>query len=201
MKKQYKQLYRSVKKPQIITVPKLPIISIKGQGNPNNNPLFEQHISSLYQLSYGFRMSYRNQPIDNYYSYTVGPLEGYWTTTDNQMYDNDKDKLAYELFIVQPDFVTPDVFATYQRQLSPKNQYIKDVEFKYVEEGLVGQIMHVGPFETEQQSIQILEEHLAANGYKIVDDSHHEIYLSDFRRVTPDKYKTLIRYKIEEIPT
>lgn len=199
MKKQYKELYRSIKKPQILTVPKMPIISIKGQGNPNDNPLFEQHISSLYQLSYGFRMSYRNQPIDNYYTYAVGPLEGYWTTIDQQMYNDDKDNLAYELFIIQPDFITEEVFQTYQTKLSPKNEYIKDVEFKVVEEGLVGQILHVGPFETENQSIAILEQHLAANGYRIINDSHHEIYLSDFRRVTPDKYKTLIRYKIEKI--
>lgn len=198
MKKQYKDYYRVIKKPQILELPKVPVISIKGQGNPNHNPLFEAHISSLYQLSYGFRMSYKNQPIEGYYTYTVGPLEGFWSTVDNQMYDQNKDKLTYELFIVQPDFITEQVFKTYQTKLASKNQYIQDVEFKYLEEGLVGQILHIGPFETEANSIQILEQHLAENGYKISPDSHHEIYMSDFRRVTPDKYKTLIRYKIEK---
>lgn len=199
MKKQYKQLYRAIKKPQIIEIPKIPIISIKGQGNPNNNPLFEEHIGSLYTLSYAFRMSYRNEPIAGYYTYSVGPLEGFWSTSDNQMYDNDKDKLTYEIFIIQPDFITEEVFKEYQQKLSSKSEYIKDIEFKYLEEGLVGQILHVGPFDTEFQSIEILEKHLEETGYKIVDDSHHEIYLSDFRRVTEDKYKTLIRYRIEKV--
>lgn len=198
MKKQYKQLYRAIKKPQILTVPRMPVICIKGQGNPNENPLFEQHISCLYQLSYAFRMSYRNQPIEGYYEYSVGPLEGFWTTIDREIYNQDKDNLAYELFIVQPDFVTEQVFETYKQKLLAKNENIKDVEFKYVEEGLVGQILHIGPFDTEEDSIQVLEQYLLENNYNIIGDSHHEIYLSDFRRVTPDKYKTLIRYKLSK---
>lgn len=198
MKKQYKDYYRVIKKPQILEIPKVPIISIKGQGDPNNNPLFEAHISALYQLSYGFRMSYKNEPIEGYYTYSVGPLEGFWSTTDNQIYDQNKDKLTYQLFIVQPDFVTPEVFSNYQTKLADKNQYIEEIEFEYYKEGLVGQILHVGPFETEQQSIDLLEQHLSDNGYKISDDSHHEIYMSDFRRVSADKYKTLIRYRIEK---
>ncbi len=197
MKKQYKELYRKVKKPQIITVPKTPVISIKGAGNPNDNPLFEQHIGCLYQLSYGFRMSYKKQPIDGYYTYTVGPLEGFWSTSDNQMYDQDKDKLTYELFIIQPDFVTAEVFQQYQTELIKKNPKIAEVEFKYIEEGLCGQILHIGSFDNEPQSVAQLEQYLDNEGYKIVDDSHHEIYLSDFRRVTEDKYATLIRYQIE----
>lgn len=197
MKKQHKQLYRLLKQPQIIKVPKLPIISIKGHGNPNDNPLFEKHISALYQLSYGFRMSYKNEPIDGYYTYSVGPLEGFWSTLDNKMYDQDKNKLTYEIFIVQPDFVTADVFKKYQNKLSEKNEYINQVEFKYIEEGLCAQILHLGPFDDEPLTIERLEHYLNEQGYAITNDSHHEIYMSDFRRVTEDKYKTLIRYKIE----
>lgn len=199
MKKQYKDLYRTIQKPQILEIPKTPIISIKGQGDPNDNPLFEAHIGALYQLSYGFRMSYRKEPIAGYYSYSVAPLEGYWSTSDNQVYNQDKSKLTYELFIVQPDFVTAEVFEQYRDQLQAKNPYISEVEFKYVCEGLVGQILHRGSFETEDQSIEVLSEHLAKNGYGIKPDTHHEIYMSDFRRVTADKYKTLIRYQIEKL--
>ncbi len=198
MKKQYKDYYRTIKKPQILKIPKTPIISIKGEGNPNTSPLFAEHIQALYQLSYGFRMSYRNEPIDGYYTYTVGPLEGFWSTNDGQMYDQNKDKLTYELFIIQPDFVTESVFDEYKNKLVEKNDFIKQVEFNYIEEGMVGQILHVGPFDTENESVQILEQYLKEQGYEITPDSHHEIYISDFRRVSSDKLKTLIRYKIQK---
>lgn len=198
MKKQYKELYRSVKKPQIIDCPKLPIISLEGEGDPNNNPQFEAHIGALYQLSYGFRMSYKNEPIDGYYTYSVGPLEGFWTTRDGNMYNQNKDNLKYKIFIVQPDFVTEEVFKEYQTKLTSKNELISSIKFEYLTEGKCGQILHLGPFDTEPESVTKLEQFLDTEGFKIVDDSHHEIYLSDFRRVTEDKYKTLIRYQIEE---
>lgn len=199
MKTQYKQFYRQLKKPQIIVLPKIPVISIKGQGDPNDNPLFEKHISALYQLSYGFRMSYKKEPIDGYYSYSVGPLEGFWSTSTGLEYTQDKSTLTYELFIVQPDFVTEQIFLEYQKKLQIKNDYIKQVQFKYIEEGLSAQILHIGSFDTEPESVQLLESFLLQEGYKITDDSHHEIYLSDFRRVTEDRYKTLIRYQIEKV--
>lgn len=198
MKKQYKELYRSIKKPQILKTPKLPIISIKGVGNPNNNPDFEARIGALYKLSYGFRMSYKNNPIKGYYTYTVGPLEGFWSTIDNNMYDQNKDKLTYEIFIAQPDFVTERVFNEYQTKLGFANDLINEVQFRYSEEGLVGQILHVGPFDNELQTKKILEKYLDDHDYIVKPDTHHEIYLSDFRRVTEDKYKTLIRYQIEK---
>lgn len=197
MKKIYKELYRSVKKPQIITAPKLPIIYLSGAGNPNDNPEFEAHIQALYQLSYGFRMSYKKDPIDGYFQYTVGSLEGFWSTSDNQMYDQDKDKLTYKIFIVQPEFVTEEVFLDYQAKLIVKNPLIADIKFEYIEEGLCAQQLHIGPFDDEPQTVQALTDFIHGQGYQIINDSHHEIYLSDFRRVTPDKYRTLIRYKIK----
>lgn len=198
MKKQYKQLYRRVKKPQIIDCPKLPIISLKGEGNPNNNLQFEANIGALYQLSYGFRMSYKTEPIDGYYTYSVGSLEGFWTTRDGNMYDQKKDNLKYKIFIVQPDFVTEEVFKLHKEKLVSKNELISRIKFEYLAEGKCGQILHLGPFDNEVESVAKLEQYLDGEGFKIVDDSHHEIYLSDFRRVTEDKYKTLIRYQIEE---
>lgn len=199
MKKQYKSLYRAIKKPQIIEVPKIPIITISGVGNPNDNPIFESHIGALYQLSYGFRMSYKKTPIDGYYQYTVGPLEGFWSTSDGQMYDQNKDKLTYKIFITQPDFVTKQVFTEYQKTLSLKNPLISEIKYELLDEGLCGQILHIGRFDDEPQSVEKLEDFISKSGYQIAPDSHHEIYLSDFRRVTEDKYKTLIRYQIKKV--
>lgn len=199
MKKIYQSYYKKVKKIQIIDIQPLNIISIKGVGNPNNNPLFQEHIQALYQLSYGFRMSYKKDIIPGYFTYSVGPLEGFWSTIDNQMYDQNKEKLSYEIFIVQPDFVKRDVFLKYQEKLANKNPMIKNIEYKTIKEGLCAQILHVGSFDDEPTTVAKLEAYLAANNYEIVEDSHHEIYLSDFRRVSVDKYNTLIRYKIRRI--
>ncbi len=196
MKKIYKDMYRTIKKPQIFESKDQIIISLKGEGNPNNNPLFQKHIEALYTLSYGFRMSYRNEPIDGYFTYTVGSLEGFWSTIDNKDYDQNKDKLTYEIFIVQPSFITQEVFEKYQAKLSYKNEYIKDVEYKVINEGLCGQITHIGPYDSEPYTVEILEQFVNESGYTLWKPSHHEIYISDFRKVDASKLKTLIRYQL-----
>ncbi len=157
MKNQYKSMYRVVKKPQIFEAQKQTVIAIKGIGGPNTEE-FQKCIEALYQLSYAFRMSYKRQiPIENYESYTVGPLEGFWGTIDNKMYDQNKEKLTYELFIVQPKFITKEVFEQYQKEVSLKNDKVLEIEYKINNEGLVGQILHTGPYETEDNSIDILK--------------------------------------------
>ncbi len=199
MKIKYKEQYRALKKPQIINTKEQIIISIKGSGNPNDNIMFQKHIESLYKLSYAFRMSYKKDGIAGYYTYTVGPLEGFWTTIDRKVYDQNKDNLAYEIFITQPDFITKDVFLAYQYKLMAMDNEIDKVEYKIIKEGLVGQILHVGSFDDEQVSVDILNEYLEKNNYEVIPDTHHEIYLSDFRRVEEDRRKTLIRYQIRSV--
>ncbi len=196
MKNFYKNMYRTIKKPQIFEAEEQIVISIKGAGNPNNNPLFQKHIEALYTLSYGFRMSYRNEPINGYFTYTVGSLEGFWSTIDKQDYDQNKDKLTYEIFIVQPSFVTRAVFDQYQAKLDFKNEYIKDIQYKLINEGLCGQITHIGPYDTEPESVAILEQFVNEAGYTLFKPSHHEIYISDFRKVDASKLKTLLRYQL-----
>ncbi len=199
MKKQYKSMYRTIKKPQLIQCEDQIIISIKGVGGPNTIE-FQKCIEALYQLSYAFRMSYkRDVPIDNYETYTVGPLEGFWGTIDNKMYDQNKAKLTYELFIVQPKFITKKVFDEYQCELLTKNPKISEISYQVQNQGLVGQILHVGPYETEDESIAILKNFLYDEGYELCHETHHEIYISDFRRTAPENLKTILRFGLKPI--
>lgn len=198
MKKQYKEMYAQRKTPQIINCQKQIIISIEGVGNPNTSELFSKHIETLYKLSYGFRMSYKKDAIEGYYNYVVAPLEGFWTTADNTVYDGNKDNLKYKIFIAQASFVTKEVFAEYQRNLTNSDNYIDEVKYEVIEEGLVGQIMHVGPFDTEEESVVKLEAYVEKHGYVLDRPSHHEIYIGDFRKAKPENLKTIVRYKLLE---
>lgn len=199
MKKSYKQMYKQSKKPQIFTCEKQVIIYLEGEGNPNDNPDFTAKIGALYKLSYSFRMSYRNQPIANYQKYTVAPLEGIWTTVDNRDFHGEKERLKYKIFIVQPTFITNDVFNSYREDLKKDNPLIGEIQYQVLDEGLVGQITHIGSYDSEEQTLDILKAHLATNNYGIDPATHHEIYISDFRKCAPENLKTIIRYQLIDL--
>lgn len=199
MKKQYKQMYKLSKKPQIIHGEKQVIISLEGTGDPNNNPEFSANIGALYKLSYSFRMSYRNQPIANYSTYTVGPLEGIWTTVDDRDFKGEKNRLKYRIFIVQPNFITHEVFLQYQNKLKLDNPLIGEIEYSILDEGLVGQITHIGSYDDEEETVKLLVAAVAEQGYKIDPGTHHEIYISDFRKCASENLKTIIRYQLRKI--
>lgn len=194
MKKQYKQMYKQSKKPIILETENQKIVYIMGCGDPNTSQEFQKHIEKLYKFSYAIRMSYKKEPIAGYYTYNVGPLEGIWTTTDQLEYTGDKSKLKYKLLIVQPDFVTEAVFNLYKQQLG---EFGEELEYEVLEEGTVGQIMHVGSYDLEPETIKILEEFVSKNGYELVKNTHHEIYLSDFRKTAKENLKTIIRYSLK----
>lgn len=198
MKKQYKEMYAQRKTPQIINCQEQIIISIEGIGNPNTSEQFGKHIEALYKVSYAFRMSYKKQPLEGYEKYVVAPLEGLWTTADNTAYDGNKDNLKYKIFIAQPSFVTKEIFEEYKKKLLNSDNYIGEVKYETINEGLVGQIMHIGPFDTEKESVTKLENYVTEHGYKLDRPSHHEIYIGDFRKAKPVNLKTIVRYKLVE---
>lgn len=199
-KKEYKDLYAS-KKIVIKQVPKFQYLTIEGAGNPNE-PEFGKNIEALYPIAYALKMSYKTDyKIPGFYEYVVAPLEGFYTTVDDKAYDGNKNKLKYKLIINTPDFITEEHFK-YAQELAYKkkqNERVYNVKLETIDEGYCGQVMHIGPFDTENKSIALLEAECAKLGYEILPWTHHEIYLSDFRKVTPDKYKTIIRYQLKKV--
>lgn len=203
-KKAEKALYLPKPKPEIVTVPAFNFFSINGQGNPND-PAFAEYIGVLYSLSYAIRMSHKGDHApEGYFEYTVYPLEGVWDITDEakKVYDGslDKDSLVFTLMIRQPDFVTAAYAAeTISRvQAMKPHDLLSEVEFGSIEEGVSVQMMHLGSFDNEPESFRKMEAFATEQGLRRKSLIHREIYLSDVRRVAPEKLKTVLRFGVKE---
>ena len=204
-KKEYKEFYLPKNKPQIVNVPKANYIAIRGQGNPNEEGgAYQRAISVLYAVAYTLKMSYKSDyKIDGFYEYVVPPLEGFWWQDGICGVDySKKDEFNWISIIRLPDFITRENFDWAVKTASEKKKIdCSKAEFLTIEEGLCVQIMHIGSFDDEPASLEKMDKYLAENGYeKDFSDTrlHHEIYLSDPRKSTPDKQKTVIRHPVKK---
>ena len=202
-KKEYKQFYMPRNKPEIVDVPKANFIAIRGKGDPNEaGGAYQQAISVLYAVSYTLKMSYKTDyKIQGFFEYVVPPLEGFWWQEGINGVDyTDKSAFHWISVIRLPDFVTEDDFRWAVETAARKKKLdCSSAEFMTIEEGLCVQIMHHGPFDDEPATVALMDVFLEQNGY-VNDFSenrlHHEIYLSDARKVAPEKLKTVIRHPI-----
>ncbi|KOA18658.1 hypothetical protein CLHOM_29420 [Clostridium homopropionicum DSM 5847] len=198
-KKVFKDLYLPKKSPVIITVPAMNFIMLEGEGNPNGEE-FALATAALYSLTYAVKMSYK---IDNvpagYYDYTVFPLEGVWDLIDKTLSHTDKNNLKYKIMIRQPDFLTPELFERflYETKRKKPNIYLDKLEFGTISEGLCCQMLHIGSYDDEPASFEMMEQFCKDNGYRRTHLTHREIYLSDPRKTKPEKLKTVLRFKVE----
>lgn len=203
-RKTEKQFYLPKDKPELITISKFKFYTIEGKGNPNDD-FFTQYIEVLYALSYGVKMSPKKgiTPV-GYYDYTVYPLEGIWDLSEDveQSSDGtfDKNDLVFKLMIRQPDFVNADFAAQILEQVrkNKPNSLLEKVQFEEIEEGNFIQMLHLGSYDNEPESFKIMEEFAETNGYRRKSKKHKEIYLTDARKVTPDKLKTVLRFGVEK---
>ena len=202
-KKEYKAFYLPPNKPEIIEIPSMNFIAVRGKGNPNEQGgEYGQAIELLYGIAYTIKMSYKGtHKIDGYFEYVVPPLEGFWWIEGLAGMDySRKDDFNWISVTRLPDFVQKEDFdwAITEAGRKKKKDFSK-VEFLTYDEGLCVQCMHIGSFDNEPATIQQMEEYVEANGYIInITDSrhHHEIYLSDPRKCAPDKLKTVIRHPV-----
>ena len=204
-KKEYKEFYLPKNKPQIVNVPKANYIAIRGQGNPNEEGgAYQRAISVLYAVAYTLKMSYKSDyKIDGFYEYVVPPLEGFWWQDGICGVDySKKDEFNWISIIRLPDFITRENFDWAVKTASEKKKIdCSKAEFLTIEEGLCVQIMHIGSFDDEPATVTLMDKYLEENGYeKDFSETrlHHEIYLSDPRKSTPDKQKTAIRHPIKK---
>ena len=204
-KKEYKEFYMPKGKPEIVTVPKMIYIAVRGRGNPNEEDgEYKRSIELLYGIAYTIKMSKKgDHKIEGYFDYVVPPLEGFWWQDDVDGIDYcHKENFQWISVIRLPDFVTKADFdwAIEEATRKKKMDYSK-VEFLEIEEGLCVQCMHSGSYDDEPATVAAMDKFIADNGYeKDISDSrrHHEIYLSDARKVAPEKLKTLIRHPIRK---
>jgi len=203
-KKEYKEFYMPKNKPEIVTVPQANYIAVRGKGNPNEiDGAYQKAISILYAVAYTLKMSYKTEhKIEGFFEYVVPPLEGFWWQ-DNVDGIDYADKAAFNWISVirLPEFITQKDFEWAVETASEKKKLdCSSAEFLTVDEGLCVQIMHIGAFDDEPQTVTLMDEYIAQNGYEndITESRlHHEIYLSDARKVAQEKWKTVIRHPIK----
>ena len=205
-KKEYKEFYMPKNKPSIITIPKMNYIAVRGKGNPNDEKgEYKQTIGLLYAIAFTIKMSYKGtHKIDGYFEYVVPPLEGFWwqdVMKDSIDYNN-KDKMNFISIIRLPDFVTKKDFDWAVVEASNKKKLdFSKVEFLTYDEGICVQCMHIGSYDDEPSTINLMHEYMIENGYELDITNnrfHHEIYLSDPRRCDVSKLKTVIRHPIRK---
>ena len=203
-KKEYKEFYMPKGKPEIVTVPKANYIAVRGKGNPNDEGgAYQQAVGILYAVAYTLKMSYKTDyRIEGFFDYVVPPLEGFWWQDGVGGIDySDKSTFNWISVIRLPDFVTQKDFdwATGEAE-KKKHLDCSKAEFLTIDEGLCVQFMHIGPFDDEPATVSMMNAYLLENGYENDFSGsrlHHEIYLSDARKVAPEKWKTVIRHPIK----
>lgn len=202
-KKEYKELYMPKSTPCIVTVPPMNCIAVRGAGDPNaEEGTYKQAIELLYGIAYTLKMSKKGtRQIEGYFDYVVPPLEGFWWQDDIKGVDYaHKEKFQWISMIRLPDFVRPvDVAWAIEEAERKKKKDFSAVSFMSYDEGLCVQCMHIGSYNDEPQTVALMHEYMEQQGYALnitEKRMHHEIYLSDARKVAPEKLKTVIRHPI-----
>ncbi len=202
-KKEYREFYMPAARPSIVTVPPMNYIAVRGEGDPNaEGGAYKQAISLLYGIAFTIKMSKMgDHRIDGYFDYVVPPLEGFWRQDGVQGIDYaHKERFQWISVIRLPDFVKKEDFdwAVAEAARRKKTDFSK-AEFLNCDEGLCVQCMHIGPYDDEPATVDRMHAYMEEQGYTLdITDQrmHHEIYLSDVRKVAPEKLKTLIRHPI-----
>ena len=204
-KKECREFYMPKKKPSIIEVPEMNYVAVRGKGDPNREGgEYKKGIETLYSVAYTIKMSKKgDHRIDGYFDFVVPPLEGFWWQDGViEMNLQNKDDFRFISVIRLPEFVTEEEFRWAVKEAERKKKRdFSDAEFLTVKEGLCVQAMHLGPFDDEIRTIDMMHEYINENGY--VPDMnekrlHHEIYLSDIRRTAPEKLRTVVRHPIRK---
>lgn len=206
-KKKEKHLYLP-KKPAVVDVPEMIFFTVEGRGDPNSAPAYRNALEILYGLSFTVKMSRMTggQP-EGYFEYVVPPLEGLWWT-NGPLFEKgapaDKSQFQWISMIRQPEFVTREVFDWAKESLARKKPDLDLSGARYWRwrEGLCAHVLHLGPYDSEPATVEVLEAFIAEQGYApdlSEERRHHEIYLSDPRRTAPDKLRTVIRLPVRKI--
>lgn len=204
-KKEYKEFYMPKKKPNIVKVPPMNYIAVRGKGNPNmEGSEYKESIGLLYAIAFTIKMSKMgDHKIEGYFDYVVPPLEGFWWQEGVCGIDYTRKEAFHFISVIRlPDFVTREDFewAVAEAGRKKKTDFSK-VEFLTYDEGLCVQCMHIGSYDDEPETVALMHDYIASEGYELditEERFHHEIYLNDARRVAPEKLKTVIRHPVRK---
>jgi hypothetical protein len=186
---------------RITRVPDLRYLMIDGHGDPNTSPAFTEAVEALYPVAYKLKFASKRELGRDY---VVMPLEGLWWAEDMDAFTaaRDKSRWAWTMMIMVPDWIDQDMFAAAVERAAARNRpaRLDDVRLETLSEGLCVQTLHVGSFDDEADVLRRMHhEFVPDNGLRLVG-RHHEIYFSDFRRVAPDKLRTILRQPVAAVP-
>lgn len=208
-KKEFKEFYLPPAKPQIVKIPKMQFVAVRGTGNPNEEGgEYKRALEVLYAISYAIKMSKKSdRRIEGYFDYVVPPLEGFWWQQKDAArvagidYSR-KDSFNWISLIRLPDFVAKKDFDWAKESVQKKKGLdVSRAELFKLEEGECVQIMHKGSYDDEPASVKLMDDFAAQSGYQLdFTDArlHHEIYLSDPRKTEPQKLRTVIRHPVKK---
>ena len=198
-KKDLKALYNpSKREPSMVEVPPFKFLMIDGHGDPNNSPEYQEAISALYTVAYTIKFKVKKGPLA--IDFGVNALEGLWWVPDMSLFStSDKSCWDWIMMIMQPELVTPELFAEARLEAGKKKPLaaLTKIRLEIFHEGLSAQIMYVGPYAAEGPTIARLHAYIKEQGYKL-SGKHHEIYLKDPTRTNPDKLLTIIRQPVTQ---
>jgi len=197
-KKEWPHLYNpSLRDFSVVEVPEMQFLMVDGHGDPNTTPAYQEAVEALYAVAYKLKFMSKQQVVKDY---VVPPLEGLWWAADMDTFTLARDKSAWDwtVMIMQPDWITPEMFAqaAAEVQKSKTLSVLSNMRLERYAEGLSVQIMHIGSYDDEAPTLERLHrEFIPQNGY-VEAGKHHEIYLSDPRKVAPEKLKTVLRQPV-----
>lgn len=201
-KKEFKELYQSSNREfSIVNVPKMNFLILEGKGDPNTSKEFKDAIETLYAVSFNIKMMPKKGITpEGYFEYSVPPLEGLWWTGSKKFDIKKKDKFKWKIMIMQPNFVTKKVVEDAIISVKNKNNLpaLPKINFESITEGLSVQIIHIGSYSSEPETISKMKEFLKENNFA-ENGLHHEIYLSDPRKKSQDKLKTILRQPVKKL--
>ncbi len=205
-KKEFRKYYLPKQKPEIVDIPAMQFIAVRGAGNPNaQNGSYQNAVGLLYAISYTIKMSWKTGfEIENYFPYVIPPLEGFWWLADGTGIDY-RNKSAFQWISVMrlPEFVTEDIFEWAKEEAAQKKEINPaPAELFRLTEGVCVQCMHVGSYDEEPATVSEMKQYAVSQGYALdftETRRHHEIYLSDPRKTAPDKLRTVIRHPVAKI--
>ena len=189
--KEHAEEYVARKNPTILRVKPAKYLTLDGCGDPGGKH-FQDCVGALYAIAFTIKMAKKFAGTD----YHVCHLEGLWSRSEEA-----STTWHWKLMIRTPEFIKQkDVDNAVDVSMARgKHSLVESVKLETIKEGSVVQALHIGPYANESETIRVMEEVAAEQGFKL-EGSHHEIYLSDPRRVAPENLKTIVRYRIVRTP-
>ena len=197
-KKVFKPLYNPSKISfHLVDVPPMNFLMVDGEGDPNTSQEYQQAIEALYTMAYGIKFALKSRGYDH----IVPPLEGlWWMENMNEFSMASKDRWKWTMMIMQPEWVSTEWVEQTRAAAEKKksNPSLSMVRFVAFSEGLAVQTLYIGAYSNEGSTIAEMHKFITTNGYQL-NGKHHEVYLSDVQKTSPERLKTILRQPVRKL--